>query len=180
MNASTCWRRSPASASTCADDRRGDRRRRRFATPRKLIGYAGLRRRSSSPGKLAHRSAVQGRVALLAVGGDRGRPMRLAADQPLEPPLSRLKDRTGKKPGQVRGRAQGPDRRLARPRPPPAVQAQPRPRRQSSCPGKLPLSSGRLTAPDGIEKPRQLPPTRCAAKRRRGSSTPRPQQPKEG
>src|SRR6266487_7068664 len=34
--------------------------------------------------------------------------------------------------------------------------------RRHFCPGKLPLGFGRLAAPYRIEKPGQLPPTRCA------------------
>jgi transposase len=55
----------------------------RFGSPRKLIGYAGLApkiRQSGDP--LAHRRALQGRLADPALGRRRGRPTRLAPNQP--------------------------------------------------------------------------------------------------
>src|SRR5205085_9956812 len=104
------------------------------------------------------------------------RPVRVATNQPLEPAVPRRQTAHRQvQPRQDRRRAQAPDRRLARPRPRGTLQTQPRRARHQSCPGKLPLSSGRLTARDRIEKPGQLQPTPCAAKRRKTteqSSTP--------
>jgi transposase len=113
--------------------------------------------------ELAHRPAVEGGLKDAALGRGRGRPAGLARDQPLAPALPR----DGQAPGQDqrrqgRRRAQGADRRLACALAQRAVQALPPPRRRRPCPGQLPLSSGRLTAPNGIEKPGQLQPTRCA------------------
>ena len=79
----------------------------------------------------------------------------------MTPALHRPRRAGRQEPGQGRRRAQAPDRRLARPVPPTTVQAR-RPAPARSCLGKLPLLSGRLTAPHGIEKPRQLPRTLCA------------------
>ena len=113
---------------------------------------------------LAHRRAVQGRLAHAALGRGRGRPARVAALQPLASALQRTRRAPGQEPSQGGGRAQDPDCLLARPVPTGALQAEPRPRRRSSpCLGKLQLLSGRLTALHGIEKPRQLPRTLCEA-----------------
>ena len=110
---------------------------------------------------LAHRRAVEGGLADAALGRRRGRPTRLAPDESLAPALQRPRPARRQEPGQGRRRAQDPDRRLARPLPPTALQASRAPAARS-CLGKLPLLSGRLTALHGIEKPRQLPRTLCA------------------
>ena len=110
---------------------------------------------------LAHRRALQGRLADAALGRRRSRPTRLATHEPVAPALHRSRRARRQEPGQGRRRAQDPDRRLARPVAPTTVQAR-RPAPARSCLGKLPLLSGRLTAPHGIEKPRQLPRTLCA------------------
>jgi Transposase IS116/IS110/IS902 family len=56
--------------------------------------------------------------------------------------------------------------------PQPTLQARPQTHRGDLCPGKLPLGFGRLTAPYGIEKPGQLPPTRCAPQRQERAERP--------
>ena len=132
----------------------------RFASARKLVGYA---ERPSVRRPRPHRRALQGRLAHAALGRRRGRPTRLAPQQPLAPALPRPRRPRRQEPRQGGRRAQDPDRRLAHPLPPTAVH---RPADEASakpCLGKLPLLSGRLTAPHGIEKPRQLPRTLCAA-----------------
>jgi hypothetical protein len=111
---------------------------------------------------LQDRGAVEGRLTHTAVGRRGGRPPRLAAKQPLAPALQRYRRARRQEPREVRRRAQGPDRRLARPLAPATLHAR-RAATGRSCLGKLPLLSGRLTAPHGIEKPRQLPRTLCAA-----------------
>ncbi len=134
----------------------------RFGSPRKLIGYAGLAPEDQPIRRpLAHRRALQGRLTDAALGRGRGRPTRVAAIEPLAPALRRPRPARRQEPGQGRRRAQDPDRRLARPRPPTTLQAR-RATPARPCLGKLPLLSGRLTALHGIEKPRQLPRTLCA------------------
>ena len=77
-------------------------------------------------------------------------------------------------PRQVRRRAQGPDRRLACPLAPATLQAR-RAATAPPCLGGLPLLSGRLTSPHGIEKPRRPPRTLCAdPSAEREMSTPAP------
>ena len=111
---------------------------------------------------LAHRRALQGGLANAALGRRRSGPRRLAPDQPLAPALQRHRQAHRQEPRQVRRRAQDPDRLLAHPQPPATIQARPlADERGHRCLGKLPLLSGRLTAPHGIEKPRQLPRTLC-------------------
>jgi hypothetical protein len=89
----------------------------------------------------------------------RSRPGARATPASPPPPPGRA-HRQGQ-PGQRGGGPQGARRRLARAPSEGALRAGPRPPARS-CPGQLPLSSGRLTAPYGIEKPGQLRPTRCA------------------
>ena len=125
---------------------------------------------------LAHRRTVQGRLQNPALGRRRSRPTRVATDQPLAPALHRPRRARRQEPGQGRRRAQDPDRRLARPLPPTTLYAR-RAAPARSCLGKLPLLSGRLTAPHGIEKPRQLPRTLCtdpSAEREMSPPQPRP------
>ena len=133
----------------------------RFGSPRKLVGYAGLAPKISQSGD-------RSRTGALSKAGSRT--LRWAAveaaqhawrpDQPLAPALHRRRQARRQEPRQVRRRAQDPDRRLARPLAPAALQAR-RATPAPPCLGKLPLLSGRLTAPHGIEKPRQLPRTLC-------------------
>src|SRR5205823_4738010 len=83
--------------------------------------------------------------------------------EPLARPLHRRRSPlTQQKLRQGRRRAQDPDRRLAHALPQRTLQPR---ATHHLCLGKLPLCFGRLTAPYGIEKPRQLPPTRCARQR---------------
>ena len=71
----------------------------RFATPRKLIGYAGLAPRVTPVRRpVPHRRALEGGLAHAALGRCRSRPRRLAADQPLARALRRLAQRAGKNP----------------------------------------------------------------------------------
>ena len=110
---------------------------------------------SSSRASARARRALEGRLAHAALRRRRGRPGRLARDQPLAPALlGREGPHRQGEPGQERRRPQGPDRLLARAQPPTALQAQPP--AQRSCPGKLQLLSCRLTARTRIEKPGQL------------------------
>ena len=132
----------------------------RFGSPRKLIGYAGLAPRSTSP-VIAPGPGRCRRPAHAGCAGPPWRPPIMPGGQSLAPALQRHRGTRGQEPREVRGRAQGPDRRLARPLAPATLQAR-RAATASSCLGKLPLLSGRLTAPHGIEKPRQLPRTLCA------------------
>ena len=87
--------------------------------------------------ELLDRTDLQGRFPGTALGCGRGRPARLAANQPLAPALHPNQDpaRQGQ-PRQERRRPQGPDRVLARPRPPTGVQAS-RTSFPPVCPGKL-------------------------------------------
>ena len=122
---------------------------------------------------LAHRRALQGGLANAALGRRRSGPRRLAPDQPLARALQRDRQAHRQEPRQVRRRAQDPDRLLAHPQPPATLQARPlADERGHRCLGKLPLLSGRLTAPHGIEKPRQLPRTICAPSAEREMSHP--------
>jgi hypothetical protein len=63
---------------------------------------------------LADRGAIQGRLTDAALGGRGSRASVLANDQPLARALQRHRQARRQEPGQVRGGAQGPDRRLAR------------------------------------------------------------------
>ena len=134
----------------------------RFGSPRKLIGYAGLAPKINQSGD-------RSRTGALSKAGSRT--LRWAAVEaaqhawrptnPWHQLYTDLAAARRQEPGQVRRRAQGPDRRLARPLAPATLQAR-RAATARSCLGKLPLLSGRLTALHGIEKPRQLPRTLCA------------------
>jgi len=76
----------------------------------------------------------------------RGRPAGLARDEPVASAPPRRRQPSGQNERRQGGRRpQGTNRRLARPLPQRALQAVP-PQRHRPCPGKLPLSSGRLTA----------------------------------
>jgi transposase len=90
-------------------------------------------------------AAEIGDVSRFSTARRRGRPELLAAPEPLASALPRRQppQRQGQ-PGQGRGRAQDPHRRLARPHPQRTVQAKPATAGNSTCPGKLPQSSGRL------------------------------------
>jgi len=143
----------------------------RFATPRKLDRLR--RSRAARPPvrrAVAHRRALKGGIAHPALGGDRGRPGRLATDQPLARALQRHCPACRQEPRQVRRRTQDPDRLLAHAQPPATLQTDPLPDERQRALGKLQLLSGRLTAPHGIEKPRQLPRTICATSAEREMS----------
>ena len=88
--------------------------------------------------------------------------------------LQRARQARRQEPRQVVGRPQGPHCLLAHPQPPTTLQARPLPDERHRRLGKLPLLSGRLTAPHGIEKPRQLPRTICAtsAEEKRATRSP--------
>src|SRR6266571_2665441 len=146
------------------DDRGRDRRDQPLRRP----GEARLLRpaRATCPPiwlrSAAHGSAEQVGLAAARLGRGRGRPTRLARIEPLAPALPRRRPPLAQPQlRESRGRAQDPDRRLAHALPQRTLQTRATNRRHF-CPGKLPLGFGRLTAPYGIEKPRQLPPTRCA------------------
>jgi len=146
----------------------------RFPSARKLVGYSGLAPRikqsgqSSRTGRLSKAGPDTLRWAAVEASQQAWRPNNVARalHRHQAPP------RQGQ-PRQGRRRPQGPDRRLARPRTPAAVQAQ-RTTRDRSCPGKLLHSSGRLKAHKRSEKPGQLQPTTCAAKRRKRTQQPLP------
>jgi transposase len=94
----------------------------RFSSPRKLIGYAGLAPKINQSGDRSRTGALsKAGSRTLRLGRRRGRPTRLAANQPLAPALYRPRQARRQEPGQGRRRAQDPDRRLARPLAPPAV-----------------------------------------------------------
>ena len=141
-------------------DRVRDRRRRalRLATQtRRLRGHGAEGqpvRRPSRTGALSKAGSRTLRWAAVEAAQHAWRPTnpwhQLYTDSPHAPAKTR----------QVRRRPQDPDRHLARPVPPTALQAR-RATPAPPCLGKLPLLSGRLTAPHGIEKPRQLPRTLC-------------------
>jgi transposase len=141
----------------------------RFPGPRNLIGFAGLAPRIAQSGQSS-------RTGALSKAGSRA--LRWAAIEAAQcawrptNPWNRLyldvKQRTGKsnpaKSAVARKVLIAAWHVLAREEPFKPSRAE---RGTTPCPGKLPLSSGRLTARDRIEKPGQLPPTRCAAKRRK-------------
>jgi transposase len=146
----------------------------RFPSARKLVGYAGLAPKVKQSGQSS-------RTGPLSKAGSKT--LRWAAVEAAQQawretnPLAPALPRDGQAPGQDQRRqgsrrAQGADRRLARALAQRAVQALPPPRRRRPCPGQLPLSSGRLTAHNGIEKPGQLQPTRCATERRKRTEHP--------
>ena len=120
----------------------------RFGSPRKLIGYAGLAPRVSQSGERSRTGALSKagsrtlRWAAVEAAHQSWRP-----SNPWHELDTDLTKRHGKNPAKS-ARPQDPDRRLARALTRPALQAQPPPR-HDSCLGKLPLLSGRLTAPHG-------------------------------
>ena len=97
----------------------------RFPSAGKLVGYSGLvpRVRQSGESSRTGRLAKAG-LAAAALGGGRGRPARLASAEPVAPALRRRpRPPRPRQRRQVRGRAQGADRGLARVVAPAAVQA---------------------------------------------------------
>src|SRR3954462_5957071 len=72
----------------------------RFGSPRKLVGYAGLAPKINQSGRpLAHRRALQSRLADAALGRRRSGPTRLATDQPVAPALHRPRRARRQEPG---------------------------------------------------------------------------------
>jgi transposase len=137
----------------------------RFPSARKLIGYSGL-----DPARLpvrtegAHREALEVRVDDAAIGRDRSRPAGLAPEQPVEPALPRRQAalRRQGQPRQGRRRPQGADRHLARPRLATALQPFAPPAARALLSRPAPVAFWPTHGPQGIEKPGQLRPTRCA------------------
>ena len=120
----------------------------RFPSARKLVGYAGLGPRvkqsgqGSHTGRLSKAGPATLRWAAVEASQHAWRPTT-----PWNPLYGDIKRRHGKaNPGQVRRRAQGPHRQLARPLPQRAVRTERRARHRS-CPGKLLHSSGRPRHP---------------------------------
>lgn len=146
----------------------------RFPTARRLVGYSGLAPtvkqsgQSSRTGPLSKAGPSTLRWAAIEAAQGAWRPTN---------PWHRLYSETKQRHGGVEsrqggGRAQGPDRLLARPRAQRTLQAERRERYQR-CPGKLLHSSGRLKAHERSEKPGQLQPdqVRTSAERDLSSST---------
>ena len=144
----------------------------RFATPRKLVGYAGLAPRVNQSGDRSRTAPYRRPARGPCAGPQSGRARRLATDQPMAPALQRARQARWQEPRKVRRRTQGAGRLLAHPQPPTTLQTGPLPGERHRRLGKLQLLSGRLTAPHGIEKPRQLPRTICAPSAEREMSHP--------
>jgi transposase len=87
----------------------------RFGSPRKLIGYAGLAPKINQSGDRSRTGALSKAGSRTLRWAASGRPSRLAPEQSLAPALQRQRRPRGQEPRRVRGRAQGPHRRLARP-----------------------------------------------------------------
>jgi transposase len=121
---------------------------------------------------VTHRSAVKSRISHPALGRDRSRTRLVAADRPVAPALQRARQARRQEPRQVVGCPEDPHGLLAHPQPPTTLQARPLAAERHRRLGKLQPLSGRLTAPHGIEKPRQLPRTICATSAEREMSNP--------
>ena len=142
----------------------------RFGSPRKLIGYAGLAPRVSQSGDRSRTGALSKagsrtlRWAAVEAAHQSWRP-----SNPWHELYTQLAARHGKNPAKsavARKVLIAAWHVLSRDQP-----FKPSPlARRHDCLGKLPLLSGRLTAPHGIEKPRQLPRTICAASAEREMS----------
>src|SRR5512132_2522287 len=115
---------------------------------------------------LRYRRPLQGRLADPALGGGRGRQPGLAPLQPLARSLLAALGSPRQERGEVVGRPQAADRRLAHALAPGTL--------QPTCPGQLLPLSDRLTVLHGIERPGQLPGTICAQSAEREMSTPHP------
>ena len=147
--------------------RRGDRRGLSLPGARQADRLRGLAPRISQSGERSQTGrALQGRLEDPSLGGGRGREPGLAAGQPLARALPAGEGAARQEPGEVLGRPQALDRRLAHAHAPRAL--------QRTCPGELLLLSDRLTVLHGIERPRQLPGTICAPSAEREMSTPHP------
>ena len=112
----------------------------RFASPRKLIGYAGLAPKITQSGD-------RSRTGSLSKAGSRtlrwaaveARPTCVAAQQPVASALHRPCYARRQEPRQVSRRAQDPDRRMARPLAPAGIQA-PRATPTRLCLGNAPAA----------------------------------------
>ena len=113
---------------------------------------------------LGHRAAIEGRLADASLGRRRGRQPGLATDQPVSRSLPATGGSPRKEPGEVGGRAEATDHLLAHALAQPGLFT-------NHCHGELLTLSGRLTALHGIERPRQLPGTICAASAEREMSS---------
>jgi len=130
----------------------------RFSTAGKLVGYSGLVPRVRQSGESSRTGRLAKAGSPLLLGRGRGRAARLASAEPVAPALRRRpRPSRSRQRGEIRGRAEDPDRGLARVVAPATVQAR-RLERGIDCPGKLRPAPGRLTARLRIEKPGQLPP----------------------
>jgi transposase IS116/IS110/IS902 family protein len=145
----------------------------RFQSARKLIGYAGLAPtikqsgQSSWTGRISKAGSPTLRWAAIEAAQHSWRPTN---------PWNRLytPDQTPARQGQPRegrDRAQSADRLLARPLASAAIQT-PRINLPQHPSRQAPRRSGRLTAQKRLEKPGQLKPTICAAKRRKRTQQP--------
>ena len=155
--------------------RRRDRRHRPLLCTRKarLLRPACSTHPPIRPRPTAQRPAQQVRLTTARLGGGRSSATGLARHQPLASALPRRrKPVPAQQRRQGRRRAQDPHRRLAHALPQRTLQARAAHNQQRLCPGKLPLCFGRLTARYGIEKPGQLPSTRCATNAKKEMSTP--------
>jgi hypothetical protein len=121
---------------------------------------------------LGDRAAIEGRLEDAALGGGRGRKPGLAPVESLPRALPADGRAPRQKPREVIRRSQTPDHLLAHALSRAGLPTQPPERRRPiNCPGKLLPLSGRLTVLHGIEKPRQLPRTICAASAEREMSS---------
>jgi hypothetical protein len=118
-------------------------------------------------GALSDRAAIEGWATDPALGRGRGRQPGLAAQQSLPRPLPPARRPARKEPGQVGGRAQAADLRLAHALAQSGLSTHP----INDCRGELRTLSGRLTVRHGIERPRQLPGTICAQSAEREMSS---------
>ena len=111
----------------------------RFASARKLVGYAGMAPGVNQSGDRAKRGLPlsQGRLAGRCAGPRSKPPSTPGASRTPGTSSTRPRQPRQRQRRQVRRRTQDPDRRLAHALPPTTVQAKPPPRRRQHCPGKL-------------------------------------------
>jgi Transposase IS116/IS110/IS902 family len=146
----------------------------RFATARKPIGYAGLAPRVHQSGERSHTGALSkpGSRTLRWAAVEAAHAARRPTN-PWHELNSDIAKRTGKNPAKS---ALAPKILIARwhipGRQQPSKPAPPQTSGGHRSLGKLPLPSGRPTAPHGIEKPSQLPPTIRAPSAKREMSHP--------
>lgn len=146
----------------------------RFGSARKLIGYAGLAPTIKQSGQSSW-TGRNPRPGRRRCGGRPSRPHSTPGGRPTPGTGStpRPDNDTANQPRQDRGRAQSPNRQLARPLTSTAVQT-PHTDLPRNRPRQPPRRSGRLTAQKRHEKPGQLKPIICAAKRRKRTQHPLP------